>query len=69
VGLPTLYLWFADFYAITQEGIWWISKEYTLGLSLAGLPLEEMLFFLFTNLAVVQGLLLGWHPEALRRLK
>jgi len=68
-ALPTLYLWFADFYAITREGIWWISKEYTLGLSLAGLPLEEMLFFLFTNLAVVQGLLLAWHPEALRRLK
>jgi lycopene cyclase domain-containing protein len=67
--LPTLYLWFADFLAITREGIWWISKEYTLGLGLAGLPLEEMLFFLFTNLAVVQGLLLAWHPEALRRLK
>ncbi|MEN2982361.1 MAG: lycopene cyclase domain-containing protein [Thermus sp.] len=69
VFLPTLYLWFADFWAITREGIWWISPAYTLGLKALGLPLEEMVFFLFTNLAVVQGLLLAWHPEALRRLR
>ncbi|RTH99345.1 lycopene cyclase domain-containing protein, partial [Thermus scotoductus] len=67
-GLPTLYLWFADAWAI-REGIWWISPRYTLGLGAFGLPLEEMAFFLCTNLAVVQGLLLAWHPEALRRLR
>ncbi|WP_279165160.1 lycopene cyclase domain-containing protein [Thermus scotoductus] len=69
VSLPTLYLWAADFWAITREGIWWIAPEYTLGHGVLGLPLEEMVFFLFTNLAVVQGLLLAWHPEALRRLR
>ncbi|WCM39501.1 MULTISPECIES: lycopene cyclase domain-containing protein [Thermus] len=69
VSLPTLYLWAADFWAITREGIWWIAPEYTLGYGVLGLPLEEMVFFLFTNLAVVQGLLLAWHPEALRRLR
>lgn len=69
VGAPTLYLWALDHIAITQEGIWWISDTYTLGIKAWGLPLEEMLFFLFTNLAVVQGLLLAWHPEALRRLR
>lgn len=69
VLLPTLYLWFADFWAITREGIWWISEAYTLGVKAFGLPLEEMAFFLFTNLAMVQGLLLAWHPEALRRLR
>ena len=67
-GLPTLYLWFADAWAI-REGIWWISPRYTLGLGAFGLPLEEMVFFLCTNLAVVRGLLLAWHPEALRRLR
>ncbi|WP_114313320.1 lycopene cyclase domain-containing protein [Thermus caldifontis] len=69
VALPTLYLWGADHFAIAQEGIWWISEAYILGLKAWGLPLEEMIFFLFTNLAVVQGLLLAWHPEALRRLR
>jgi len=68
VAFPTLYLWFADRWAI-QEGIWWISEAYTLGLGAFGLPLEEMVFFLFTNLAVVQGLLLAWHPEAIGRLR
>ncbi|MEZ0347788.1 MAG: lycopene cyclase domain-containing protein [Thermus sp.] len=68
VALPTLYLWLADLYAI-RAGIWWIAPEYTLGPRAFGLPLEEMAFFLATNLAVVQGLLLAWHPEALRRLR
>lgn len=68
VALPVLYLWVADGWAI-REGIWWISEAYTLGLEAYGLPLEEMVFFLVTNLAVVQGLLLAWHPEALRRLR
>jgi hypothetical protein len=38
-----------------------ISDRYTTGLGLPGLPVEEMTFFLTTNLFVVQGLvLLPW---------
>lgn len=54
---PTLYLWAADFYAI-KEGIWSISTTYTTGINLGVLPVEEMVFFLVTNLMVAQGLLL-----------
>lgn len=56
-GLPTVYLWVADAVAIRSK-IWTISPEYTIGFSILGLPLEEALFFLFTNLLVVQGVLL-----------
>lgn len=60
VGAPTLYLWVADWVAL-REGIWIISDRYTTGLGVAGLPVEEMTFFLTTNLFVVQGLvLLPW---------
>ena len=60
VGVPTLYLWVADWVAI-QQGVWVISARYTTGLGLPGLPVEEMVFFLTTNLFVVQGLvLLPW---------
>lgn len=57
VGLPTIYLWVADATAITA-GIWTISSEMTLGVSLFTLPLEEATFFLVTNLLVVKGILL-----------
>jgi len=30
----------------TAEGVWWFDTNYTLGLVIAGLPLEEWLFFL-----------------------
>ncbi len=60
VGVPTLYLWVADWVAI-QQGVWVISARYTTGLGLPGLPVEEMVFFLTTNLFVIQGLvLLPW---------
>ncbi len=68
VLLPTLYLWCADLLAI-RMGIWAISERYTLGIAPFGLPLEEMVFFLVVNLAIVQGLFLIWHPEARRRLQ
>jgi lycopene beta-cyclase len=65
-SLPTLYLWLADAFAI-RAGVWTISGDHTLGLSLAGLPLEEAVFFLATTLLVVQGVVLltgpGLHPE------
>ena len=64
-GLPTVYLCAADFIAITL-GIWELSPAYTTGLTLAGLPIEEALFFLCTNLFVVQGLVMWlWLTERL----
>jgi lycopene beta-cyclase len=66
VAVPTLYLWFADRIAI-GAGIWSISPEYTTGLHLLGLPVEEALFFLVTNLLVVQGVLLFLDPHLVTR--
>lgn len=34
-------VWFTD------RGVWWFDTNYTLGLVIAGLPLEEILFFFF----------------------
>ncbi|WP_286735461.1 MULTISPECIES: lycopene cyclase domain-containing protein [Sphingobacterium] len=31
----------------TSRGVWWFDTRYTLGLVIAGLPLEEWLFFIF----------------------
>lgn len=56
-AVPTFYLWIADGIAI-QEQIWTISPVHTVGVSAFGLPVEEATFFLFTNLLVVQGVLL-----------
>lgn len=58
VAVPTLYLCAADRLAI-EWGIWHISQRYTVELTLAGLPVEEALFFLVTNVLIVQGLLLA----------
>ncbi|MCQ4334144.1 lycopene cyclase domain-containing protein [Natronomonas sp. F2-12] len=57
IGVPTVYLWFVDWYAITN-GLWTISTTYTVGIAAFGLPIEEMLFFLITNVFIVQGLVL-----------
>ncbi len=54
---PTLYFWVADWVAI-HSGAWYISPALSLGPSLVGLPLEEAVFFLVTNVMVVQGLYL-----------
>ena len=62
----TVYLWLADRLAIGLD-IWQISPQYTTGLSILGLPLEEALFFLITNVMVVEGLLLFIHPVAWTR--
>ncbi|MEC8014119.1 MAG: lycopene cyclase domain-containing protein [Verrucomicrobiota bacterium] len=53
----TLYLCFADAYAIS-EGIWTITPETRSGLEIGNLPFEEALFFALTNLFVLQGLCL-----------
>lgn len=57
VFAPTAYLWIADRVALESE-IWILSEQYTTGLAVLGLPLEEATFFLMTNVFVVQGLLL-----------
>lgn len=65
---PTLYLWATDLFAI-HNGIWSISPRYTLGWNLGGvLPVEEMSFFLITNLLIVTGLMAFLHPVALERV-
>jgi len=57
VTVPTLYLCFADAVAI-HMGIWRIRPQRTSGLKVAGLPIEEVLFFLCTNLMIVQTVIL-----------
>jgi lycopene beta-cyclase len=61
VALPTVYLWVADRLAIGWS-IWWISPELTIGWRPFGLPVEEALFFLVTNVLVGFGLVLALHP-------
>lgn len=58
-GLPTVYLWLWDAFALA-DGIWSIAPRYTVGLQVGTLPLEEAVFFLVTNVVVVQGVLLFW---------
>ncbi|NQZ02435.1 MAG: lycopene cyclase domain-containing protein [Bdellovibrionales bacterium] len=55
--LPSIYLWFADAYAI-HVNIWEISASKTIGVKFGSLPFEEALFFLVTNMMVSQGLIL-----------
>ncbi len=54
---PTVYLWLLDWVAISN-GVWQLDPDQTTGLALAGLPLEEMLFFLITNLIITCGVVL-----------
>lgn len=65
---PTIYLWFIDFLAI-QWGTWTISPTQTTGLKLASLPMEEMLFFLATNVMVVFGITLVLAPQSRQRAR
>ena len=60
IMLPTLYLWIADAIAI-HLNIWTISSKYTTGFKIGILPIEEAIFFLMTNMMVVQGLKLFWY--------
>ncbi len=66
--VPTLYLWVADRLALGLD-IWWISPELSSNLAIFGLPVEEALFFLLTNLLVVFGLTLALEPAAMARLR
>jgi hypothetical protein len=57
VGVPTLYLCTIDAVAI-RLGLWTITPATSTGVSLLGLPVEEAVFFLVTNLLLVYGLVL-----------
>lgn len=59
VAVPTVYLWIIDRTAISL-GLWTIAPETIVGIAPFGLPIEEAVFFLVTNLFVVQGLVLYW---------
>jgi lycopene cyclase domain-containing protein len=64
----TLWLCVADGLAIAQ-GIWTINPEQTIGVSIGNLPLEEILFFLLTNVLVTCAAALLLAPETLPRLR
>ena len=64
VALPALYFAGADRIAIEYE-VWTIAEQYTTGLTVGGLPIEEGLFFFVTTLFVVQGLVL--YPWVIKR--
>jgi putative membrane protein len=68
IGLPTVYLWAADRFAIGAS-IWWIEPRLTTGFELFGLPIEEAVFFLITNLLVVFGMGMALDPAAAQRLQ
>ena len=57
IAVPTIYLWIVDRIAI-ELGIWVISDAHTIGVAPLGLPIEEALFFLVTNVFLVQGLVM-----------
>jgi putative membrane protein len=64
---PTLYLWLVDFLAI-RSGTWTLDPTQTLGWALGGvLAVEEMVFFLVTNVLIVCGLFLVLAEVSHRR--
>lgn len=67
--LPTtMYLWLVDMLAI-RSGTWTIDLGQSTGLMIAGLPLEEMLFFLMTNVIIVFGVNLMLDEESQTRAR
>jgi hypothetical protein len=63
-------VWLASMDAIAIHiGVWTIDPAQTIPLKIGGaLPFEEALFFLITNLLIVQGLILIIVPESWERL-
>jgi lycopene cyclase domain-containing protein len=66
VAAPTLYLWGVDTLAISS-GTWTLDPGQTTGLAIGVLPIEEMLFFLMTNLIIAFGMTLMLAPQSQRR--
>jgi lycopene cyclase domain-containing protein len=64
IAVPTLYLWLVDALAIAS-GTWTIDPAQTTGIKLGPLPMEEMIFFLMTNVVISFGitLMLSEGPE------
>jgi lycopene cyclase domain-containing protein len=65
---PTAWLWITDAAALGR-GIWTIDPVQSTGLAWGALPLEEMAFFLMTNLMVAAGTVLFLSPESVRRVR
>ena len=55
--LFSIYLAFIDCIAI-KNNVWTIAESTSCGINLFGLPIEELVFFLLTNLLVFQGMTL-----------
>lgn len=53
----TIYLWILDITALTA-GTWTIDPQQTTGIKFGVVPIEEMVFFLMTNLIIVFGITL-----------
>ena len=69
IVLPTLYLTFADSFAIRSH-TWTINPDLSLNIALPlGVPVEELLFFLLTNALVVQGLIMIVSPVPAGRVR
>jgi lycopene cyclase domain-containing protein len=68
IGAATAYLSLADAIAIAN-GIWRINPALSLPLRLGPLPVEEIVFFLVTNVMVVQSMVLLRSDEPRLRLK
>ena len=68
IAVPTLYLWIVDGLAIAS-GTWTIDPSQTTGLKLGVLPIEEMLFFLMTNLIVGYGISLMLSTDSQQRAR
>jgi lycopene cyclase domain-containing protein len=67
--IPTLYLSLADAFAI-NIGIWTVELNTSLGILIGNiLPVEEMLFFLMTNILIVFAIMLGIERESYTRIK
>jgi lycopene cyclase domain-containing protein len=69
ITLLTIYLSAADALAI-QSGVWTINPQKSLEMLLGGvLPVEELVFFLLTNIMVAFGFALIWAPQSAVRLE
>ncbi|MCS7001288.1 MAG: lycopene cyclase domain-containing protein [Dehalococcoidia bacterium] len=64
---PTAYLVASDGIAM-REGIWTINPERVTGIYVKNVPLEEILFFLVTNMFVVNTVVMVNGPVAQRRV-
>lgn len=60
--VPTVYLSLADSVALSQ-GIWRIEPQRIIQVYIGNVPVEEIIFFLVTNLMIVQSVILIGLPR------